>query len=145
MQHQPQFEAMPILMDLVPVIVQGAAIAILLLLTYEQPLYALTATILSLVWLKTSREDLAQELGELRAKRRLFQSVGEWLDRPNAAEVFDTIYAESLHFEPNVEDTQHDTVVTARGVANFLRAAISFLLHGYLVFVLVFAVRDLTM
>lgn len=134
-----RFRATPLVLELfVPLLVQAAAILVLLLLAVGKPMETLFALIVSVVWLKLSDDKSVQEFGELRAGRRLFAQIGTWLKRDDASAQFDKVLSETLMFEHNVEHEDYMALVTAKGVANFARNAMSFLLQAYMLVTVAF-------
>ena len=131
-----RFRTLPLVFELLaPFVVQAAAILALLLITFGDHFNTIVALIASVIWLKMSNDKSVQEFGELRAGRRLFALIGRWFDRDDAQEQFDKVLAETLMFEHSIEHEDYLALVTAKGMANLVRGALSFLLQAYLLVV----------
>jgi len=120
-------------------LVQTAGIAALLIAAHGVFLHTLFALVASLVWVKVTTTELPQELGELRVRRKLFATLGEWLGRSDGGDVFDKAYAEHLYMEEGIEAPQYDTVAKAKGMANLWGGILSFVLQCYLLVVIIVA------
>ncbi|TVQ47149.1 MAG: hypothetical protein EA371_08805 [Gammaproteobacteria bacterium] len=114
-----------------PTSVQTIAIAALLFLAKDSALYTLLAIILSLVWLKVTHNRAVQEAGEIRARRRLFAALGAWNAQENPEQLFDDVMAECLMIGP-IDDEDTWAMITAWGMANAVRGALSVLLQLYM-------------
>lgn len=118
-------------------LIQTGAILILLVLVYGDFQYTLFAVIISLIWIKITSDELPQELGELRVKRQLFQTVGEWLGRIDGGDAFDKAYSDHLYMDEGIEAPRYDAVAKAKGIANLWTGVLSLLLQIYLLVVMV--------
>jgi hypothetical protein len=135
MAENVKFETTPIVLELLPAVIQVTGIAAFLYVARQEIIYTFGAIFLSLIWLKVSEQKWVQEFGKMRVTRRLFGKMGEWLSQEDAEEVFDDALAEYLMIDRNVDSDDNIAVVTAAGLANTLRGAAYVLVSVYLVFV----------
>ena len=135
MAENVKFESTPIVMALLPVVIQVTGIAAFLYVTRGDMAYTFTAIFLSLIWLKVSEDKSVQEFGEKRAARHLFGKLGKWLDQDDTEDVFDAAQSKYLMFDGSIEADEYKAVVTAAGIANSLRGTAYVLVSVYLVFV----------
>ena len=86
-----RIEKVPVLMSLLPVVVQLLGITTLLAAVRQDLTWTLVGTVAGLVWLKVTESTLQNKYAELRAQRQLFITLGEWLDRADAGERVDEV------------------------------------------------------
>ena len=132
MHENLKFDPMAIAMEMIPAAIQAAGIAAFLLLTAQDTFETFVAITLCVIWLKVSENKMAEQFGEFRVKRHLFSALGKWLDKGEAADIFDSALEKYLMFEGNVESDQYKAVVTAAGLANNFRGLVSFVVYSYL-------------
>lgn len=89
MANNLKFEGVPIVLALMPVAIQVAGIAAFLYVTRQEIVFTFAAIFLSLIWLKVSKENWVEDIGEKRATKHLFGQLGKWLDQEHAEKVFD--------------------------------------------------------
>ena len=135
MAENVKFERMPIALALLPVAIQFTGIAAFLYVTRQEIVFSFVAIFLSLIWLKVSKENWVEDIGEKRATRHLFGQLGKWLDQEDAEKVFDDALSEYLMIDGSIESDDNMAVATAAGLANTLRGATYVLVSVYLVFV----------
>ena len=135
MTENVKFERMPIVLAVLPVVIQVVGISVFLYVAREDVVYTFAAIILSLVWLKVSEDKSVQEFGEKRAARHLFGKLGEWLNQEDAKNVFDDAQSKYLMFDKSIEADEYKAVTTASGIANSLRGAANVLVSIYLVYI----------
>ena len=134
MANDLKFEGMPIVLALLPVVIQITGIAALLYVTQYEVKTTFAAIILSLIWLKVSEDNSVQQYGEKRAARHLFGMLGKWLNQQDAKKVFDDAQSKYLMFDTSIEADEYKAVMTAAGIANSLRGVATVLVTVYLVF-----------
>lgn len=127
-------ERTPIALELVPVAMQLAGLAALLVAVRENLPYSIGSVFLGLTWLSVSRSNMTDEYGNLRLRRALFVRLGTWLNRDDPGAEFDNAQSETLLMDGNLEDDRYKAVVTAAGAANLLRGGASIALHLYLAY-----------
>lgn len=138
MRDPMKFDSTAIAMESIPAAVQVASIVVVLLLTADDSFRTFASIILSLIWLKVSKKQkMVEDFGDFRLRRHLFSLIGEWMNRSNAAEEFDGALSRYLMIDGSIENDEHKAVVTAAGLADSLRGLVSFLVYGYLVYVIV--------
>ena len=136
-EQNMKFETVPIVMELIPAVIQAGGIAVFLTIVRDESFFTLTAIVLSLVWLKISMDNKTiQEYGEIRAMRSLFSQLGEWIGHSNSAEAFDEAYARYLMIDGSIEDDVYRVAMTATGISNGFKSLVSIAVHLYLMFVI---------
>lgn len=137
-----KFKPIPMLLEFIlPISMQVFAVLALLFLARESALHTLFAIVACLIWLKVSHNKTVQEAGEIRAARKLFAALGRWSDQEDAARLFDDVMSECLMIDP-IESEDTLALVTAWGMANAVRGALSVLLQLYLLVVLALTVMQ---
>jgi hypothetical protein len=68
------------------------------------------AIILSLIWLKISKNKLPDEYGGMLLNRRLFEVVGEWLNQVDPAGEYDKAQMEFLMLDDSTENSYRNTI-----------------------------------
>lgn len=128
--------------ELLGPLLQGATIATLLILTYNDTVVTLFAIMASLIWLTVTKGRHADEVTVTRAARDLYVKLGEWLGRDDASDVFDTALAERMQIHQGIEHEDFDGVLLAQNVGNAARGLIIFVVQIYLIVVIVQVVLD---
>ncbi len=136
MSDDLKLEGVPIAMELIPVAIQITGIAALLILTLGESTHSIAAIVLSLTWLKVSQSEMPEEYGKLRAARHLYGKLGGWLNQEDGESIFDVTTSKYLLIDGSIQDDQYRAVITAAGLANGIRGFASFVIHAYLLFVL---------
>ena len=134
MESNVRIEAVPVLMSLLPVAIQVAGLATLLVAVQEDLALTLIGVVLGLVWLKVTQSKLGDKYGELRAQRLQFIALGTWLGREDAEDRADRIFSETLMTDGGLEDESYKVATTADGIANVARRLASLLLQAYLLY-----------
>lgn len=126
-----------VVMQIPGLLLQAAAIAALLFLTYGAPIPTLFAIAASLIWLEIPRYQYADQVGSWRAARDLYVKVGEWLDRDDAGETFDDALARRMKVYDGIEHEGMDGLALGQNVGNGVRAVFKFAVQVYLIAVIV--------
>ena len=103
MANNLKFEGVPIVLALMPIAIQVAGIAAFLYVTRQKIVFIFAAIFLSLMWLKVSKENWVEDIGEKRATRHLFGQLGKWLDQEDAEKVFDDVLSKYLMIDGSME------------------------------------------
>ncbi len=143
MANNLKFEGVPIVLALMPIAIQVAGIAAFLYVTRQEIVFIFAAIFLSLMWLKVSKENWVEDIGEKRATRHLFGQLGKWLDQEDAEKVFDDVLSKYLMIDGSIESDDNKALVTAAGIANSLRGTASVLVSVYLLYVVFMSVVQL--
>lgn len=143
MAENVKYERLPLVLALMPVAIQAAGIAAFLYVTRQEIIFTFAAIILSLIWLKVSKENWVEDIGEKRATRHLFGQLGKWLDQEDAEKVFDDALSKYLMIDGSIESDDNKALVTAAEIANSLRGTASVLVSMYLLYVVFMSVVQL--
>lgn len=128
--------------ELLGPLLQAATTATLLTLTYSDTVLTLFAIVVSLIWLTVSKGRHADEVTVTRAARDLYIKIGEWLERDDAGEVFDTALAERMKIDQGIEHEDFDGLLLGQNIGNAARALIGYAVQIYLIVVVVWVVWE---
>lgn len=129
----PKISRMAILMEIAPLFVQLIGIISILFVAYHDIFHSLLAIIVSILWLKLSKNKLSDEFGQLRMQRFLFVKLGEWLNQPDSKKIYQQAQEDYLMMDGEMEDNKYVEVVTAAAIVNFLRSSAAILISIYLI------------
>lgn len=131
-----KLDPIAILSEVVPWLLQAAAITALCLAARGDFFYTFLAVAAGHCWLLLGKNRLPDTYGYLRATEHLFTTVGAWLGREDAKDEFDEIRSRYLFIDNHLTHRDNRAVVTAAGIANLLRGFTSGMLFLYLSLVL---------
>jgi hypothetical protein len=137
MSNPIKLDATAIAMELIPVLVHAAGIVAFLYLTKMDSFQTFVAVFLGLIWLKMSSNRMAEDFGAFRLQRHLFSLLGKWINQDDAEEEFDEALAKYQMITGSIENEEYLAVVTAAGIANFVREMVAFFVSCYLIYVTV--------
>ena len=134
MQRSVKTTKMALLMEMVPLMVQLIGIVALLYLAYPDTLFSLASIIISFIWLKVSKNEMPDEFGRLRMQRRLFATLGDWLNQPAATDEYDKAQEDILLIDGSLEDDQYWELISAASIANMVRSTVTIFLSIYMLY-----------
>jgi len=112
--------------------IQTIGVLALLVITHGDKPMTLFALVIALIWVGTPQSDLLERAGELRIKRDLFQTLGEWLGKNDGGEQVDKAYKTHFDMEAGGDSAELSAVAKAQAIGGLWMGIVSLLLQVYL-------------